>query len=99
MDLTDELKSAVELALEKLDREMGESIPKLSADQRDRIAEIRKKYQARIAEIEISTQSQHRKAVQAGNAEEVAEIGKRLVDDKRRLQSEMDREISKIRGE
>jgi hypothetical protein len=97
--LSDELKSAVELALEKLDREMGENIPKLSEDQRDRIAEIRKKYQAKIAEAEISAQTEIRKELEAGNSEGVAEAEKRLANEKQCLQSERDQRISKIREE
>jgi len=97
--LNDELKSAVDLALEKLDREMGDTVPKLSEDQKERIAEIRRKFQARIAETEISSQSEISRFVQAGAAEGVAALEQKVAEEKRRLQASMDREISRVRDE
>ncbi|MBP1713331.1 MAG: hypothetical protein H6Q42_1534 [Deltaproteobacteria bacterium] len=48
-----ELKSAWELAMEKTKNVGGEDAVALTADQKREIAEIRKKYEARIAEAEI----------------------------------------------
>jgi hypothetical protein len=48
-----ELKSAWELAMEKTKNVGGEGVVALTADQKREIAEIRKKYEARIAEAEI----------------------------------------------
>jgi hypothetical protein len=48
-----ELKSAWELALEKTKNVGGEDAVTLTADQKQEIAEIRKKYEAKIAEAEI----------------------------------------------
>jgi hypothetical protein len=48
-----ELKSAWELAMEKTKNVGGEDAVTLTADQKREIAEIRKKYEARIAEAEI----------------------------------------------
>ena len=48
-----ELKSAWELALEKTKNVGGEDAVALTADQKQEIAEIRKKYEAKIAEAEI----------------------------------------------
>jgi hypothetical protein len=48
-----ELKSAWELALEKTKKIGGEDAVTLTADQKQEIAEIRKKYEAKIAEAEI----------------------------------------------
>ena len=97
--MNDELKSAVDLALEKLDKEMGKTIPTLSEDQKERIAEIRSKYQARMAEVEISAQSEIRKLVQTGSFEAVDAIKERESEDKRRFHSEMESKIAKIREE
>ena len=97
--LSDELKSAVELALERLEEEMGDSIPKLSQSQKERIADIRRKYQAKIAEIEIAAQSEIKKKAEAGTAEFLEAVKKKSLEDKNRLQSEMDRHISRIREE
>jgi hypothetical protein len=48
-----ELKSAWELAMEKTKNVGGEESVPLTADQKQEIAEIRKKYEAKIAEAEI----------------------------------------------
>ncbi|MCJ7495773.1 MAG: hypothetical protein MUP68_16300 [Deltaproteobacteria bacterium] len=52
-----ELKSALEIAMEK-SKKMGgdEEIVRLSAQQKNEIAEIRKVYVAKIAEVEILIQ-------------------------------------------
>lgn len=97
--MNDELKSALDLALEKLDREMGDSIPKLSEQQKEQIAETRKKYQSKIAEAEIAAQSDITKARQKGDYQAVATVEKRLADEKNRINTKMEREIAQIRGE
>jgi len=48
-----ELKSAWELAMEKTKNVGGEEVVALTADEKQEIAEIRKKYEAKIAEGEI----------------------------------------------
>jgi len=48
-----ELKSAWELAMEKTKNVGGEDTVALTPDQKQEIAEIRKKYEAKIAEAEI----------------------------------------------
>ncbi|MCX5912264.1 MAG: hypothetical protein NTV04_10065 [Deltaproteobacteria bacterium] len=48
-----ELKSAWELAMEKTKNVGGEDVVALTANQKREIAEIRKKYEAKIAEAEI----------------------------------------------
>ena len=52
-----ELKSALEIAMEK-SKKMGgdEEIVRLSSQQKNEIAEIRKVYEAKIAEVEILIQ-------------------------------------------
>ncbi len=56
-----ELKSAWELAMERA-KKMGEDdIPSLSPDQRKEIAEVRKVYEAKFAEVEILVQDKEKK--------------------------------------
>jgi hypothetical protein len=52
-----ELKSALEIALEK-SKKMGgeEELVRLSSQQKNEVAEIRKVYEAKIAEVEILIQ-------------------------------------------
>lgn len=52
-----ELKSALEIAMEKSEKMGGdEEIVRLSSQQKNEIAEIRKVYAAKIAEVEILIQ-------------------------------------------
>lgn len=95
--MSDKLKSAVELALEKLDGQEDMAVVKLSKEQRDIIAQTRNNYQARIAEEEISTQSRIQEAVASGAFDEVEKWNQRLVDEKQRLYRKMEKEIKGIR--
>ena len=51
--MSDELKSAVDLAIEKMDKMIGKDKPRLTEDQKRRIAEVRKEYEAKVAENKI----------------------------------------------
>lgn len=95
--MTDELKSAVELALEKLDREIGKELPQLTDDQKKRISEVRSRYEAKIAEAEISAQSTVRKARQSGDFSALEEAKTHLTSERQRLERLRDREIKQIR--
>jgi hypothetical protein len=55
------LKSALELAMEKASKMGGDDIPSLSPDQKREIAEIRKVYEAKFAEVEILVQDKEKK--------------------------------------
>jgi hypothetical protein len=97
--VSDDLKSALDLALEKLDKEYGVSRPSLSENQKRRIAELRKRYQAKIAETEIALESKIREAIMGQDFEKVEETRRNLTGEKRRLEEEMEREVAQIRGE
>jgi len=56
-----ELKSAWELAMEKTQKMGGDKIPSLSTDEKEEIAEIRKVYEAKFAEVEILIQDPEKK--------------------------------------
>ena len=55
------LKSALDLAMEKAKKMGGEEIPSLSADQKSEIAHIRQVYEAKFAEVEILVQDPEKK--------------------------------------
>ena len=94
-----ELKSAWELALEKLDAQEEYTVVSLNDEQREAIAQVRSKYQARIAEAEIHKQAQIAAAAETGAADKIQELNQQLSQDKARLNRQMEREIRKIRGE
>lgn len=90
-------KSAYEIALERLrqkDREEGVDERPLSEEQRTKIADIRKTYEARLAEREILHRSSLRKTADPVERETLEERYRR---DRERLGSERDRKIEEVR--
>ena len=95
----DEPKTAYELILERLkkkDRDEGVAERPLTDDQRARIAEVRKVYEAKLAEREIFFNQSRRKA---DDPEALAALEEEYRRDRERLQSERDRKVEQIRKE
>jgi hypothetical protein len=97
--MTDQPKSAWEIALEKLqkqDKARGESGPAaLSGAQKKAIAEIRARSQAKLAEAEILHRSNVAKA--AGETEAIEKLEEELRIERRRIDDQREREIAKVR--
>ena len=99
--MSDKLKSAYELAMEKLTRKDKESKPgstvrqKLSAKQKEKIAEIRREIQAKLAELEILFKSERRTA--RGDPERMEKIEEAYRRDRERLLSRQEERISEVR--
>ena len=91
-------KSAFELAMERLRQKEGALVeePRLTDEQKVAIGEVRRIYQARVAEHDILHQAALRKA---GTHEEIEQLNLALRRDKDRLASDRDRKIAEIRGE
>ncbi len=62
--MTEKLKSAYELAMEKAKKMGGDEIPSLSPEQKEEIAEIRKTFEAKVAEVEILVQDKEKKDIE-----------------------------------
>ncbi len=62
--LGEKLKSAWEIALDKTDKVGGESVRRLTAAQKEEIAQIRKVFEAKVAEVEILIQDQEKKDIE-----------------------------------
>lgn len=94
-------KSAYEIAMEKLrsqDRERGEAGPAaLTGDQKKSIAEIRARFQAKLAEAEILHRANRRKAGE--DPEALAKLEEEYAIDRRRIDEQREREIARVRGE
>ena len=94
-----EPKSAYEITLEKLkqqDRERGEKPPAtLNERQKKAIAEIRAKYDARLAEREILFKAEREKAIVDPDALE--KIEEEYVRERRHVEGQRDREIATVR--
>jgi hypothetical protein len=93
------MKSAYELAMERLQASDPEAGPPLTSDQKARLAEIDRIYQGKIAEREIFLRKQLEDTLAAGNAEEAGKIRKQLANEKARLEEEKDAEKEKVRRE
>lgn len=94
----DELKSAYELAMERLraqDREAGikESKP-LTAAQKKEIAELRQEAKAKLAEIEIEFDKQKTAAT---DPEKLTELEEHYQIDRRRIESSLESQIARVK--
>jgi hypothetical protein len=94
----DEPKTAYELILERLkqkDRAEGVSGRPLTDQQKSEIAEVRKVYDAKLAEREILHQADRHKAADPEALEQLEEDYRR---DRERTASERDRKVEEIRN-
>jgi hypothetical protein len=91
-------KTAYEIILERLrqrDREEGVKERPLSDEQRARIAEVRRTYQAKLAEREILYRAARK---QAADVEELDRLEEEYRRDRERIASERDRKIDQARA-
>lgn len=91
-------KSAYEVILERLkqkDRADGVALRVLTDEQKARIAEVRKIYEARLAEREILHQAERRRAADGEALERIEQEYRR---DRERISGERDRKIEEARG-
>jgi hypothetical protein len=96
------MKSAVELAMEKLGKlRTEESSSPLTDTQRQEIGELRKQYEAKIAEKEIMLQAEVRQLVQRRPPHEAVataqELQEKFQEAKKALQQELEEKIAAVR--
>lgn len=90
------MKSAYELALERLEKQ-GIERPReeaLSAETLEKIAEVRRQAEARLAELEILYRDGQRKGTPGRHLEDEDNY----VRERRRIEEDRDRKIEKLRG-
>lgn len=92
------MKSAYELAMERLAKSDPSANKPLTPEQKSRLADIDRVYQGKTAEREIFLQKQLNEALAAGNAEEADKIRQQLASEKARLQEEREAEKDRVRG-
>jgi hypothetical protein len=90
------MKSSYELAMERLNKTAPAT--KLSAKQKAEIAELESRCKAKIAECEIATRGEMTQAAAAGEREKVAELEQRLVNDRKKLQAELEEKKEAVRN-
>jgi hypothetical protein len=89
------MKSAYELAMERLERQSPSM--QLTAEQKAEIADIESSCKARIAERELLLKEQITKAKAAGEGEEVEQLQRQLAMDVKRLTEEAETKKEKVR--
>ena len=92
------MKSAYELAMERLAKSDPSANKPQSPEQKSRLADIDRVYQGKTAEREIFLQKQLNEALAAGNAEEADKIRQQLANEKARLQEEREAEKDRVRS-
>jgi hypothetical protein len=91
------MKSAYELAMDRLAKSDPEGNKPLSAEQKSRLAEIDRVYKGKLAEREIFLKKQLNDAWAAQNAEETEKIQKQLASERARLEDEREAEKERVR--
>jgi hypothetical protein len=91
------MKSAYELAMERLAKSDPASGRPLTAGQKGRLAELDRVYQGKIAEREIFLKKQLDEVLSEQKADEVKKIQQQLVSERARLEEERDEEKERVR--
>ncbi len=91
------MKSAYELAMDRLAKSDPSSARPLTAEQKSRLAEVDRVYQGKLAEREIFLKQQLDAAYAAQKAEDVEKIAKQLVSERARLEEEREDEKERVR--
>ena len=91
------MKSAYELAMERLAKSDPDSAKPLTAEQKDRLAEIDRVYKGKIAEREIFLKQKLDEALAAGKLDDVEEVRKQIASERARLEEEREDEKERAR--
>ena len=92
------MKSAYELAMERLDEQQG-STAELTENQKERVAEVKKRRDAKLAEQHIMYEQHILEAKQRADAEALRNLNDEFVRDNQRIQEDADEEIDTIRNQ
>lgn len=91
------MKSAYELAMERLSRSDSESARPLTAEQKERLAEIDRVHKGRLAEREIFLRQRLEAALAEGKLEEIEQVRRQLADEKARIEEDCETEKERVR--
>ena len=94
-------KSSFELAMARLrrkDAESGDSIRELSAAQKEEIAELRRVYDAKLAEVDIMKKPKLPQGLPAEMREQVDLLNEQYLRERDILAAERDAKIEAVRG-
>jgi hypothetical protein len=93
------MKSAYELAMERLAKSDPDAGKPLTAEKKARLAEIDAVYKGKIAEREIFLKQQLDTAMAEGKYEEIEKIKKQMAGERARLEEEREDEKERVRRE
>ncbi len=93
------MKSAYELAMERLAKSDPNANRPLSSGQKSRLAEIDRVYKGKLAEREIFLQQQLDAAFAAQKFEDAEKIKQQLASERARLDEEKEAEKERVRNE
>lgn len=91
------MKSAYELAMERLAKSDPDAAQPLTAEKKQRLAEIDRVYQGKVAEREIFLRQQLDTALAAQQLDEADKIRQQITREKARLDEERDEEKERVR--
>jgi len=91
------MKSAYELAMERLSKSDPESSKPLTSEQKARLAEIDRVYTGKLAEREIFLNQRLVAAIADGKPDETEKIKKQISSEKARIEEERDDEKESVR--
>ncbi len=93
------MKSAYELAMERLAKSDPDAGKPLSAEKKARLADIDAVYKGKIAEREIFLKQQLDAAMAEAKYDEIQKISKQMASERARLEEERDDEKERVRRE
>jgi hypothetical protein len=91
------MKSAYELAMERLAKSDPQASRTLTPEKRERLAEIDRVYRGKLAEREIFLRKQLDDALAAQNLEEVEKIRLQMAGERARIEEEREDEKERVR--
>ena len=89
------MKSAYELAMERLNKDSP--TVKLTAEQKQEIAELESRCVAKIADREFFLKGEIAKAIEKGDAEAIEQLEKQLASDRKTLRADCEEKKEKVR--
>jgi hypothetical protein len=91
------MKSAYELAMERLAKSDPDANKPLTPEQKDRLAEVDRIYKGKIAEREIFLKQKLDDAMASGNLQEIEQIRQQIGSERTRLDEDREAEKERIR--
>jgi len=89
------MKSAFELAMERLEKESPTQ--ELTDEQKAKLAELSKVYEAKIADREVFLNGEMEKAEAAGEFEQIEQLNKQLASERKVLEAELEVKKNELR--